>query len=153
MILTTSGRCEFWGNRHSRRKPAKLRKHESLVTKNHQQGTECTFIHRQANMLLGEGALIQQCSARPELPLGWVWLGYTHASEEGESLVGMKTMNRSTEYTEPIYRYCNSGNLLQWTEGVERERRWEIGLQRWHRKETLASPHCCINTHTHLGLH
>lgn len=64
-----------------------------------------------------DGAQIQQGGGGTEE----VGTGSGPCEDEDESLV--QTTQEYTEYTEPNYRYCNSGNLLQWAKGVETGRR------------------------------
>ena len=47
-------------------------------------------------------------------------VGFGPCEDKDESTV---EMTQYTEYTEPNYRYCNSGNLLQWATGVKMGRR------------------------------
>lgn len=64
-----------------------------------------------------DGAQIQQ-GGRGGAKVG---TGSGPCEDEDESLV--QTTQEYTEYTELNYRYCYSGNLLQWAEGVETGRR------------------------------
>lgn len=76
MILTWGGRCEFWKNiQHSSRQPA-TQEAWNVAHKQSING-EYSFIHRQANMLLGEGAQMQQGRANQ----GYHWVGPMRGQE------------------------------------------------------------------------
>lgn len=68
-----------------------------------------------------------------------VGIGLGPCEDKDESLV---EMTQYTEYTEPNYRHCNSGNLLQKAKGVEKGRRWEIA-------EVIQERNLCVSTFLH----